>query len=215
MLRVPNTLKLASASLLVAVVMGIGLGVLAATHKGSWIDFSSMFAAILCVSLPSFWIGLVFILFFSLRLGWFPASGASGWDALVLPAMTLGIRSAAVLARMTRSTLLELLKQDFVRTARAKGLVESVVTYRHALRNALIPIATVIGFEIGYLLTGTFIIESVFAYPGIGMLAIQALTTRDFPLIQGIVLVVAIIYVVVNLAVDLLYGVLDPRIRYD
>jgi peptide/nickel transport system permease protein/oligopeptide transport system permease protein len=213
-LRLPNTLKLTFASLIITAAVGVGLGVLSAANKGSWVDLGSMLTAIVSVSVPSFWMGLMFILVFSVRFGWFPVAGADNWRYLVLPAFTLGIRSAAVLARMTRSTMLDVLSQDYIRTARAKGLRERVVVYRHALRNALIPIVTVLGFELGYLLTGTFIIESVFAYPGIGMLAIQSLSARDFPLIQGIVLFVAVIYLVINLIVDVLYGFLDPRVRY-
>jgi peptide/nickel transport system permease protein/oligopeptide transport system permease protein len=213
-LRLPNTLKLTGASLLLTVVVGVPLGILAAVKKGTWLDLGSMFTAIIAVSVPGFWLGLILMMFFALRLGWFPISGADSWKHLVLPAFTLGIRSAAVLARLTRSAMLEVLNQDYVRTARAKGLADRVVIAGHALRNALIPIATVLGFELGAVLTGAFIVETVFAYPGMGMLAVQALANRDFPLIQGIVLVTALGYVLANLLVDLLYGVLDPRIRY-
>jgi ABC-type dipeptide/oligopeptide/nickel transport system permease component len=212
--RIPNTAKLAGAGLLITVVVGVLTGVVAATHKGSMIDLASMFVATIAVSVPGFWFGLMLILFFSVRLGWLPVSGADSWKALILPAATLGLRSAAVLARVTRSTMLDVLSQDFVRTARAKGLRERMVTYRHALRNAMIPIVTLVGLELGGLLAGAFIVETVFAYPGLGLLGVTALQTRDFPLIQGVVLVTAVIYVVANLLVDLLYGVLDPRIRY-
>jgi ABC-type dipeptide/oligopeptide/nickel transport system permease component len=212
--RIPNTAKLAACALLITVVAGILTGVIAATHKGSPIDLFTMFVATIAVSVPGFWFGLMLILFFAVRLGWLPVSGADSWKSLILPAATLGLRSSAVLARVTRSTMLDVLSQDFVRTARAKGLRERVVTYRHALRNALIPIVTLVGLELGGLLAGAFIVETVFAYPGMGLLGIQALQMRDFPLIQGIVLVTATVYVVANLLVDVLYGVLDPRIRY-
>jgi peptide/nickel transport system permease protein len=212
--RLPNTAKLAASALLITVVFGVVTGVIAATNKGSAIDVASMFVATIAVSVPGFWFGLMLILFFAVKLGWLPVSGADSWKHLILPAATLGLRSSAVLARVTRSTMLDVLSQDYVRTARAKGLGERVVVYRHALRNALVPIVTLIGLELGGLLTGTFIVETVFAYPGVGLLAIQSLQQRDFPLIQGIVLLTATVYVVANLLVDILYAVLDPRIRY-
>jgi peptide/nickel transport system permease protein len=212
--RLPNTLKLAGAGLVFMTVVGIAAGVLAAVRRGTWLDFGSMFAAIVAVSVPGFWFGLILILIFGVRLGWFPVSGADTWKHLVLPAVALGTRSTAVLARVTRSTMLDVLSQDHVRTARAKGLQERLVVYRHVLRNSLIPIVTLIGLELGILLTGAFIIEAVFAYPGLGTLAIQSLFARDFPMIQGVVLVTAFIYIAINLSVDILYSVLDPRIRY-
>ncbi|RIK40481.1 MAG: peptide ABC transporter permease [Chloroflexi bacterium] len=213
-IRIPNTLKLAATALVITVVTGVVIGVVAATRKGSWIDLASMFGATIAVSVPGFWFGLMLIMFFAVRLGWFPVSGSGSWKHLVLPALTLGLRSSAVLARVTRSTMLEVLNNDYVRTARAKGLREKTVIYRHALRNTLIPVVTLAGLELGGLLTGAFIVETVFAYPGLGALGIQALSARDFPVIQGVVLVTALIYVVVNLGVDVLYGVLDPRIRH-
>jgi peptide/nickel transport system permease protein len=212
--RLPNTLKLAGAGLVFMTVVGIAAGVLAAVRRGTWLDFGSMFAAIVAVSVPGFWFGLILILIFGVRLGWFPVSGADTWKHLVLPAVALGTRSTAVLARVTRSTMLDVLSQDHVRTARAKGLQERLVVYRHVLRNSLIPIVTLIGLELGILLTSAFIIEAVFAYPGLGTLAIQSLFARDFPMIQGVVLVTAFIYIAINLSVDILYSVLDPRIRY-
>jgi peptide/nickel transport system permease protein/oligopeptide transport system permease protein len=212
--RIPNTLKLAGVALLITVVVGILTGVVAATHKGSLGDLASMVVATIAVSVPGFWFGLMLILFFAVRLEWLPVSGAESWKSLILPAATLGLRSSAVLARVTRSTMLDVLSQDFVRTARAKGLAERIVTYRHAMRGALIPIVTLVGLELGGLLTSAFIVETVFAYPGMGLLGIQSLQYRDFPMIQGIVLVTALIYVLSNLVVDVLYGVLDPRIRY-
>lgn len=213
-MRLPNTIKLAVTGLLITIVLGVTVGIVAATHKGSWIDVATMVAATIAVSVPGFWFGLILIMVFAVRLGWLPVSGADSWKHLILPAAALGLRSSAVLARVTRSTMLDVLSQEYVRTARAKGLNEQVVIFRHALRNALIPVVTLIGLELGALLTGAFIVETVFAYPGLGALAIQALASRDFPLIQGIVLVTALIYVLTNLLVDVLYGWLDPRIRY-
>lgn len=212
--RLPNTIKLTVASLGIAIVLGIAAGVLAAARRGSWLDSASMVMAIGGVSIPSFWLGLMLMLLFAVRLRWFPVAGAQTWQHVVLPAVTLGVIAAAVIARLTRSTMLEVLGQDYVRTAWAKGLRERVVVMRHALRNALIPVVTIVGLQVGGLLSGAFIVESVFAYPGIGQLAVNALATRDFPLIQGIVLLVAVIYVAVNLVVDLLYACLDPRVSY-
>lgn len=212
--RLPNTAKLTVASLAVALAIGLTAGVLSATFRNSWLDRISMLIAVAGVSIPGFWLGLMLILLFSVRLGWFPVAGAQGWKYLVLPAFTLGLVLSAVLARITRAGMIEALEQDYVRTARAKGLHEFHVVYRHALRNALIPIITIIGLLVGSLLSGAVIIEAVFGYPGLGLLAVQSLTTRDFPMIQGIVLFVAVIYVVVNLVVDILYGFIDPRIKY-
>jgi peptide/nickel transport system permease protein len=212
--RLPNTARLAALALVITIVVGITTGVVAATNKGSIVDVVSMFIATIAVSVPGFWFGLMLILFFSVRLGWLPVSGADSWKHLILPAMTLGLRSSAVLARVTRSTMLDVLSQDFVRTARSKGLRERVVVTRHALRNALVPIVTLVGLELGGLLASAFIVETVFAYPGVGLLGIQALQARDFPVIQGVVLFTAFVYMVTNLLVDMLYAVLDPRIRY-
>ena len=212
--RLPNTLKLTAASLAVAVLIGVSAGVLSATFKGSWIDRLGMLVAIIGISVPGFWLGLMVMLLFAVRLRWFPVAGAESWRHLVMPAFTLGLIASAVLARLTRASMLEALGQEYVRTARAKGLRESFVVWRHALRNALIPVVTIVGLLVGSLLSGAFIIEAVFAYPGIGYLAVNALLTRDFPMIQGIVLLVAVIYVGVNLVTDLLYGLIDPRVGY-
>jgi len=212
--RLPNTLRLTMASLTVAVTIGLIAGVLSAVYKGRWVDKVSMIVAVLGISIPGFWLGLMIMLLFGVRLEWFPVSGATSWRHLVMPALTLGLISSAVIARLTRASMLDALNQDYVRTARAKGLKSYRVVTLHALRNALIPIVTIIGLQIGGLLSGAFIIESVFAYPGVGQLAVNALQVRDFPLIQGIVLLVAVIYVGVNLIADLVYGFLDPRIQY-
>lgn len=212
--RLPNTAKLAVTSLAIALVIGLTAGILAATFRNTWIDRIAMLIAIIGVSIPGFWLGMMFILLFSLKLGWFPAAGAEGWKTIVLPAFTMGLVVSAVLARVTRASMIEALQQDYIRTARAKGLREVFIVYRHALRNALIPVVTIVGLLVGSLLSGAFIVEAVFGYPGIGSLAVQSLLTRDFPMIQGIVLFVAIVYVFVNLLVDILYGLIDPRIKY-
>jgi len=211
--RVNSTLQLTLTAMALAVVVGVGLGVAAAGSKNSAAQAGLMSFALIGISVPSFWSGILLILLFGLKLRWLPIAGG-GPRALVLPAITLAAPAAAVLARMTRSTMLEVLNQDFVRTARAKGLGERVVVIRHALRNALIPVLTIIGLQFGGLLTGAVIVESVFSRPGLGRYAITAISSRDFPQIQGIVLLAAVVYVFVNLVVDLLYAVLDPRIRY-
>jgi ABC-type dipeptide/oligopeptide/nickel transport system permease component len=210
----PSTLQLAGAGLVVAAVLGVTLGVIAATHQQSWLDFSSMLVALLGVSLPSFWLGLLLIFVVSLQLRALPATGGGDLQHLVLPAVTLGLGAAAILARLTRSSMLEVLRQEYVTTARAKGLHEWAVIIRHALKNALIPVVTIFGLQFGQLLAGTVVVETVFARPGLGRLIVDGILNKDFPMVQGIVLVVAVSYVLVNLLVDLVYAVLDPRIRY-
>ena len=211
--RFPSTVQLALAGLIVSVVLGMPMGVLAAISKRAWVDSSIMVVALAGLSMPSFWLGMLLALFFGVKLHWFPILGGSGWKSLVLPAFTLGIVNAAIIARMTRSSMLEVMNQEFVQTARAKGLTESTVVIRHAFRNSLIPVLTVLGIQFGNLLAGTVIIESVFARAGVGTLAIRAIQARDFPLIQGIVLFFATLYILTSLVVDVLYGFLDPRIR--
>ncbi len=213
--RFPRTVRLAVASILVASVIGIPAGILAATRRQSWVDTLVMAVALVGVSMPVFWLGLNLILVFSVRLGWLPAFGYETWRHLVLPAVTLGAASSAILARMTRSAMLEVLGQDYVRTARAKGLAERVVVNRHALRNALIPVVTVLGLQLGTLLSGAVLTETVFAWPGIGRLLVDAVLARDYPVIQGAILLIATTFVLLNVAVDVLYGFLDPRIRYE
>lgn len=210
----PATLQLTVLGLGIAVVLGMVLGVLAAIYRNSWLDTLTMMFSLAGLSMPSFWLGLLLIDFFSFRLGWFPASGSEGLHALVLPALTLGLVAAGVVARLVRSTMLEVLQQEFVVTARAKGLKYRNVVVGHALRNALIPAVTVIGLQFGALLSGAVITETVFARRGIGRLAIQAVLTRDYPMIQGTILVAAFGYVIVNLLVDLSYAWMDPRIKY-
>ncbi|HVB65185.1 MAG TPA: nickel ABC transporter permease [Nitrolancea sp.] len=213
--NLPSTLQLALAGLLIAGVLGITLGVLAAVKQYSWLDVGSMLVALIGISMPSFWLGLLFIFAFSLRFRLFPATGGGDLKHLVLPAVTLGLGAAAIIARLTRSSMLEVMRHEYVTTARAKGIKESRVIIRHALKNALIPVVTIFGLQFGQLLAGTVVIETVFGRPGIGRLIVDAILNKDFPLVQGIVLVVAVSYVIVNLIVDLVYAFLDPRIRYE
>ncbi|MDQ7841418.1 MAG: ABC transporter permease [bacterium] len=213
--RAPFTLVLTVASLGIALAIGIPAGVLSAAYRGRAVDHAAMLLALFGVSLPVFWLGLLLMLVFSLALGWLPASGFGTWKHLVLPAVTLGLASSALIARMTRSSLLEVLGQDYIRTARAKGLADRTVLLGHALRSALIPIVTVVGLQLGGLLGGAVLTETVFAWPGLGRLAVSAIYSRDTPLVQGTILFTAIAFVLINLAVDLLYALLDPRIRYD
>jgi peptide/nickel transport system permease protein len=209
----PHTIELALASLLIAVVLGVGLGVLAAVYRNSWVDVGAMFAALLGWSVPNFFLGILLLLVFSVQLGWFPITGVGGWQRLVLPAATLGLTTAGLLARLTRTEILEQLNLDYVRTARGKGLRERAVVFRHVLKNSLISVVTVAGLQFGRLLGGTVIVETVFARQGVGRVAVDALLARDLPVIQGAVLFLAAIFVLTNLVVDLVYGVLDPRIR--
>jgi peptide/nickel transport system permease protein len=210
----PATLQLAAASLVVALGIGLPLGIMAALRHGSVWDSLCMLVALGGVSIPSIWLGLLLLMVFSLWLGWLPASGTDGVQRLVLPALTLGYGAAAVIARLVRSALLEVLGQDYVRTATAKGLTGGAVVLRHALKNALIPVVTVLGVQVGHLLAGAVIVETVFSRQGIGRLLVQALLNRDFPMVQGVVLLVATVYVLLNIGVDLAYGWIDPRIRY-
>ena len=213
--RIPKTVELTLAAEFLAVTLGVSLGIAAAMARSPMVEMGVMAFALLGLSMPTFWSGLLFILFFSLRLGWFPITSTTTLQGLVLPALTLALPAAAVLARMTRSSLLEVLRQDYVRTAHAKGLRERAVILRHALKNAFIPVMTIIGLQFGGLLTGTFIVESVFARPGLGRFTVNAILARDFPQVQAIVLFLAVIYVGVNLLTDLGYALIDPRIRYE
>ncbi|MBM3450141.1 MAG: ABC transporter permease [Armatimonadetes bacterium] len=213
--RFPRTLRLALSGILVSCLVGIPVGILSAVRHSTWIDSSAMIFALVGVSMPLFWLGLNLILIFAVRLQWLPAIGYETPQHLILPAITLGLGSAALVARMTRSAMLEVLRQDYVRTARAKGAAERRVVNYHALRNALIPVVTVVGLQLGNLLSGAVLTESVFAWPGVGRLLVEGVLTRDYPIIQGSILLVATSFVVLNLAVDLLYAFLDPRIRYE
>ena len=211
--RMPATLQLAGAAMAIALCIGVPVGVAAATRRGSVWDNVLMLFGLIGQSLPVFWLGLLLIMLFAVGLGWFPVAGTGGIDHLVLPSVTLGLFSTAYIARMTRGSMLEVLGRDYVRTARAKGLKSHVVMRSHALRNALIPLVTVVGLQFGALLGGAVITESIFAWPGVGRLTIQAIQTKDLPLVETCVLLLAIIFVLANLIVDLLYAYLDPRIR--
>jgi len=223
--RFKATLVLTGTALLLSSLAGVALGVASAIRPNSVLDRLSAVASLFGASMPTFWLGIVLMVIFALWLGWLPASGMyaayGGGDLrhllahLVLPAVTLAAASVTIIARLTRATMLETLGQDYIRTARAKGVVERAVVLRHGLKNALIPIVTVVGVQAGYLLGGAVLTETVFAWPGVGTLMVQGILARDFPLVQGCVLVVALSFVLVNLAVDLLYAWLDPRIRYE
>ena len=225
LVRLKATLILTGTALVLSSIGGVALGILSATRPNSWLDRTSAVASLFGASMPVFWLGIVLMVIFALWLGWLPASGMyapyGGGDLrdllahLALPAVTLAAASVTIIARLTRSTMLETLGQDYIRTARAKGVVERAVVLRHGLKNALIPIVTVVGVQAGYLLGGAVLTETVFAWPGVGTLMVQGILARDFPLVQGCVLVVALSFVVINLAVDLLYAWLDPRIRYE
>ena len=212
--RLPATIELASAALVFATVLGLSMGILSAVKRNSIFDRLAILIAMLGNSMPVFWSGLLLILFFSVSLGWLPASGRGTPAHLVMPAIALGASGAALIARITRSSMLESLNQDYVRTARAKGLGEQVVVIRHALRNALIPIATVVGLQTGALLAGAVLTETVFSWPGIGFLTVQAIGQRDFPVLRATVLLVATIFTLINLGLDILFVQLDPRIKY-
>ncbi|WP_315506288.1 ABC transporter permease [Pyramidobacter piscolens] len=213
--RLKNTAVLAGAALLLSVALGVMAGILSAVRRYSWIDYLSTSLALIGVSMPAFWLAIMLVMLFAVELGWLPAAGMGGVRHIVLPAIVLGTGSAGIIARMTRSTMMDVLRQDYVTTARAKGLTERVVVYLHALRNAMIPTVTVIGMQIGSLLTGAVLTESVFAWPGVGRLLVDSILGRDYPVVQATLLVVAFIYVGGNLLVDILYAFLDPRIRYE
>jgi peptide/nickel transport system permease protein len=213
--QLPSTVQLAMTGMIISIGVGGTLGVLSAVGRGKWIDTTSMVLALVGVSLPSFWLGLMLIFLFSLKLQVFPSVGTGGLDHLILPAVTLGIGGSAIIARLVRSSMLEVLRQEYVVTARAKGLSNYVVTVGHALRNALIPTVTIVGLQFGYLLGGTVVVETVFAREGIGRVAVTAITGRDFNVVQGWALFIAVIYIVVNLLVDISYAWLDPRVRYE
>lgn len=213
--RLPNTLQLALAAMSVAIVIAIPLGVLGALYRGQAIDQAAMTVSLVGISMPNFWLGPLLAIVFAVGLGWLPVSGIGDWRHLVLPAVTLGAALAAILARMTRASLIEELRELYVLAARARGLSQTRAVLRHALRNSLIPVVTILGLQFGAVLTGTIITETIFAWPGVGRLLIQAINFRDYPLIQGCILFIASTYVMVNLLVDLAYGWLDPRIRYE
>ncbi|MGQ9584515.1 MAG: ABC transporter permease [Anaerolineae bacterium] len=212
--RFPATLELAAAAMLIIVLVGIPVGILSAVRRNSLWDALSMGGALLAQSMPTFWVGIMLILVFGVRLRWFPISGRGDLAHLVLPALTLAAYSTARNARIMRASMLDILAQDYIRTARGKGLSEVGMLFRHAVKNALIPVVTMIGLEVGGLLGGALVTETVFAWPGIGRLTVEAISVRDYPLVQGIITFVALVFVLVNLLVDLSYTVIDPRIRY-
>ena len=209
----PATTLLAAAALMVALLIALPVGVLAAVHRDRPADRLALVGSLVGVSMPNFWLGPLLIILFSFHLGWLPVSGREGGASLVLPALTLGTSLAGILVRMTRASMLDVLGEDYLRTARAKGVAERAVIARHALRNALLPVVTIVGLQFGALLSGAVITENVFAWPGIGTLLIQAITARDYPLVQGCVLVISLCYVAVNFLTDALYSIIDPRVR--
>lgn len=220
--RYPNTVVLAISSMVIATIVGLLTGILSGIKQYSIFDYISMFIALLGISFPTFWIGLMLMYIFSVSLGVLPISGLprewwtiNGLRHLILPAVTLGVYSAALIARMTRSSVLDVIKMDYIRTAKAKGLKEKTIIYKHILKNAFIPVITVIGLNFGRLLAGTVITESVFGINGIGRLVVRAIEKRDFPVVQGTVLIIAFTFIFMNLLVDILYGFLDPRIKYN
>jgi peptide/nickel transport system permease protein len=221
--RFPVTIELAALGLLVAIVVGLPVGILAARRRGRAGDYLATAFVMLGLSIPSFWLAILLILFFALRLGWLPPTAyispaeslTGNLQHMILPALSVGLVLAAAITRIVRSSLLEVLSRHYVRTARAKGVSESAVVLRHALRNALIPVITVVGLQFGTLLGGTVIIEQIFGLPGVGRYALEGINLRDYPVIQGAVLSIALAFVLVNLAIDTAYGFLDPRIRYE
>ena len=213
--KLKNTLILACASIVVAVVLGVTAGVLSATHRKSWIDYAATILSLFGISMPVFWWGLLLMLLFSVKLMWLPSGGMGTFRHIILPAVVLGTASTGIIARMTRSSMLDVLRQDYITTAAAKGLTRRLVVNRHALRNALIPTVTVVGLQFGQLLAGAVLTETVFTWPGIGRLLVTSILARDLPVVQATLVIIALLFVFVNLAVDILYAVLDPRIRYN
>ena len=209
----PNTAKLAFWSILVAIVISLPIGIISATKQYSVADNVGMIVALLGVATPNFWLGLMLIIVFSLKLGWLPSGGMNGWKSYIMPAITLGTADTALITRMTRSSMLEVIRQDYIRTARAKGVPEKMVIRKHALKNALIPVVTVIGLQFGGLLGGATITETIFAWPGVGRLLVDAIKSKDTPLVLGGVIMLTITFSVINLLVDILYAFIDPRIK--
>jgi glutathione transport system permease protein len=211
----PPTVLLTVLAVALATVMGVLAGILAAVRRGTWTDFLTMLASLLGISMPGFWLGLMLMLLFAVELRWLPALGDQTWRGIVLPALTLALPASAIVARLTRSSMLEVLREDYLRSARAKGLPERTVIFRHALRNALISVITFVGLQFGLLLGGSVVVESLFSRQGLGQLVVAAVFARDIPIVQGWCLLVAATYSLVNLAVDLSYALVNPRIRYD
>lgn len=213
--RAIPTLELALTGMAVAILISIPAGIISAVHQSGVPDFISQFAALIGVSMPNFWLGYLLIIAFSVQLDMFPVAGVGGFDHLVLPAITLGSGMAAIITRLVRSSMLEVLDEEYIQTARSKGLRERIVVYKHALRNALIPVITVIGLQFGYVLNGAVVVEIVFQRPGLGNLLIQSIFNRDYPVVQGLVLIIAVIFVLTNFAVDVAYRFIDPRISFE
>jgi peptide/nickel transport system permease protein len=213
--RLPNTLLLAVVAITLACLFGIPAGIISAVRPYSWIDYLVTTSALFGMSMPVFWLGLMLVVLFSVILKWLPAGGTGGWQNVILPSITLAAFVVAFIARMTRSTMIETLSQDFTTTARSKGLQERVVVIKHAFKNAMIPIITVVGLQFGLLLGGAVLTETVFAWPGVGRLIVDSILARDYPVIQGAILIFGLLYIMVNLVVDLIYALVDPRIRYD
>ncbi len=213
--RLPNTVLLAVVAIALACLFGIPAGIISAVRPYSWLDYLVTMSALFGISMPVFWLGLMLVVLFSVILKWLPAGGTGSWQHVILPSITLAAFVVAFIARMTRSTMLETLSQDFTTTARSKGLKEQVVIVKHALKNALIPIITVVGLQFGLLLGGAVLTETVFAWPGLGRLIVDSILARDYPMIQGAILLFGLLYIFVNLVVDFIYAFVDPRIRYD
>ena len=213
--RLPNTMLLAVVAITLACLFGIPAGIISAVRPYTWIDYLVTSTAIFGISMPVFWLGLMLVVVFAVWLHWLPAGGTGSWQHVILPSLTLAAFVVAFIARMTRSSMIEVLSQDYTTTARSKGLKEQVVVIKHALKNALIPIITVVGLQFGLLLGGAVLTETVFAWPGLGRLIVDSILARDYPVIQGAILVFGLLYILVNLVVDLLYAYVDPRIRYD
>lgn len=201
-------------SMLFAVIVGVGIGILSAMKRNSFWDYLGMFGAVVGISIPSFWLGLLLMQWFSVKLGWFPTTGLDSWQGYVLPSITLGVGVAAIIARFTRSALIDVLKEDYIRTGRAKGFSESKIMIRQALKNAMVPVVTMTGLQFGFLLGGSVVIETVFGFPGLGSWLIDAVATRDYPVIQAEILLFSLEFLLINLLVDVIYGFLNPQIRY-
>jgi ABC-type dipeptide/oligopeptide/nickel transport system permease component len=211
--RLPATLQLSGVSMLLAVLVALPLGTLAAMYRNSIVDYVASIFAVIGQSMPNYWLGFLLVMFFAVRLRLLPTSGGPGWYYVILPAITIAVGVIALVTRITRSSVLEVQREDYVRTARSKGLKEFTVVNRHVLRNAMLPVITVIGLQFGYILGGAVVIETIFAWPGLGLLAIQAIFNRDYPLVQAVVFFLAVSFVLINLVSDIIYHVLDPRIR--
>jgi peptide/nickel transport system permease protein len=211
--QIPSTLILVGAGMMVALVIGVPLGVLAARRRNTLVDTTAMGTAVLGLSIPQFWLGLMFVILFAVNLGWFPVLSSGGFDGLVLPALSLGLAEAAILARLVRSSLIESLEQDYITTARAKGASDSRVTWRHGLRNAMVPVVTMIGLQVGNLLGASVVIETLFGRQGVGKLIVDSILQREIAILQGSILVLAFLFVMINVIVDILYKVLDPRVK--